>query len=89
MLKPTPPDPANAADVERYRLDMVAFYAEPERWGWHGGHGPRPVPEKVNGADCYREHGKLKRLSDGQPPEPEVKKAEPEPEKPKGAGKSK
>ena len=64
MLKPAPPDVKNPADVERYRKDMAAFFKAPEKWGWQS--GPKPQPENHGDQDCYREHGVLKRLSDGK-----------------------
>ena len=66
MLKPMAPQVGVEGDEERYRKDMVAFYANPEAWGWAGSHGPRPAPERTpDGRDTYHSHGVLKYLETG------------------------
>ena len=83
-LKPMPPEPGVQGDAERYRKDMVAYYATPENWGWSDSEGVRPKPEKApNGRDAYRERGVLKYLDTGLPVQapdpPSGQVAEPEP----------
>ena len=76
MLKPMAPEPGVSGDQERYRKDMVSFYASPENWGWSGSMGPKPMPEKMpDGRMAYRERGVLKYLDTGEAVEIESPKA--------------
>jgi hypothetical protein len=67
MLKPLQPQSTSPEERNRYRKDMVAFFADPRQWGWVESECAKPVPVPCEGCEkpTYPEHGKPMHLDDG------------------------